>query len=167
MSLENWVLSISTFKRAVLKITDNLLARVNLETIEDEKGVVGAKAVWVGERSTSTLEVNAPSLKGSITTDSDTAPTIEYWHKGDKRGFAFRNPKSISCEFDEKTLKKIVTGKAAGIAAVAGAAAGLLGWFALVVASRAALVRSEAEVSSPPLLESDAVLTDSGDDAAV
>ena len=144
MNPENWVVSLSKFKRIVLSITDNLLARVNLEPIEDGNEMVGIKAVWVGERGESTLTVNAPSLKGSIKTEGDIAPTVEYWHKGDKRGFAMRNLKSIACEFDEKTLKKIVTGKAAGIASAAGAAAGLFSWLALVVASRAALVGGTA-----------------------
>lgn len=156
MSLENWVLSVSKFKRMVLKITDNLLARVNLEPIEEEEEMVGVKAVWVGERGESALEINSPSLKGTLSTEGETAPAVEYWHKGDVRGFAVRNPKSISCEFDEKTLKKVVTGKAAAIATAAGAIAGLLGWVALVIASRAALVRQETKVSTSPLLTSQA-----------
>ena len=59
MSVENWVLSISKFKRIVLKITDNLLTRVNLEPMKDGTEVVGIKAVWVGERGESTLKVNS------------------------------------------------------------------------------------------------------------
>ena len=155
MSLENWVLSASKFKRAFLKITDNLLTRVNLESIEDDEGSAGVKAVWVGDPGESTLKINAPSLKGNIKTEGDIAPTIEYWHQGDKRGFALRNPRNISCEFDEETLKKLETGKAAGLAIAAGAAAGLLGWFALVVVGRAALVKEEADTPSPSVLESD------------
>ncbi len=167
MSLENWVLSASKFKKIVLKITDTLLARVNFESIEGEEGVTGAKAVWVGERGESTLEVDAPSLKGNIKTEGDTAPTIEYWHQGNKRGFALRNPKNISCEFDEKTLEKISTGKAAGIAAAAGAIVGLLGWTSLVVAGRAVLVKREAEGPSPPPLESDTASGDSYDEEEI
>ena len=154
MNLENWVVSASKLKRAFLTITDHVLTRVNLEPLKDDKEMVGVKAVWKGERGESTLDVNAPSLKGNIKTEGDTAPTVEYWHKGDKRGLALRNPRSISCEFDEATFKKIETGKAAGIAIAAGAAVGLVGWCALVLAGRATLVKqvedsSDASESSP------------------
>ena len=154
MNLENWVVSVSKFKRAFLTITDHVLGRVNLEPLEDGKETVGVKAVWKGERGESTLDVNAPSLKGNIKTEGDTAPTVEYWHKGDKRGLALRNPRSISCEFDEETFRKIETGKAAGIAIAAGAAVGLVGWCALVLAGRATLAKQaedsrKVEVESP------------------
>lgn len=154
MNLENWIVSASKFKRAFLTITDHVLARVNLESLEDGKETVGVKAVWKGERGESTLDVNTPSLRGNIKTEGDTAPTVEYWHKGDKRGLALRNPRSISCEFDKETFKKIETGKAAGIAIAAGAAVGLVGWCALVLAGRATLVKQvedsrNAEVESP------------------
>ena len=119
--------------------------------------------MWEGERGESTLNVNSPSMKGNIKTEGDTATRVEYWQQGDKRGFALRNPRSISCEFDEKTLKKIETGKAAGIAVAAGAAVGLVGWCALVLLGRAALVKQEAEPSSPRQLESDPASGDSHD----
>ena len=161
MILENWVVSTSKFKSALLGITDHLLTRVNLEPLEDDKGTAGVKAVWKGERGESTLKVDAPSLKGNIKTEGDTAPTIEYWQKGDKRGFALRNPRSISCELDKETFKKIETGKAAGIAIAAGAAVGLVGWCALVLAGRATLIKQEAESSSPRQIESDPASEDS------
>ena len=155
MILENWVVSASKFKRAFVAITDHVVTRVNLEPFEDEEGKVGIKAVWEGESGESTLNVDAPSLKGNIKTAGDKAPTVEYWQKGDQRGFALRNPRGISCEFHEETFKKIETGKAAGIAIAAGAAVGLVGWCALVLAGRAALVKQEAEPTSPRQLESD------------
>ena len=161
MTLENWVVSASKFKKVFLAITDHVVTRVNLEPLEDDEGTVGVKAVWEGERGESTLKVDAPSLKGNIKTEGDTAPTIEYWQKGNKRGFALRNPRSISCEFDEKTFKKIETGKAAGIAIAVGAAVGLVGWGALVLLGRTALVKQEGEPSSPRLLESDSASGDS------
>ena len=148
MTLENWVVSASKIKRVLLTVTDHVLARVNLEPLEDDQETVGVKAVWKGERGENTLNVNAPSLKGTIKTEGDTAPTVEYWQKRDKCGLALRNPRSISCEFDEETFKKIETGKAAGIAIAAGAAVGLAGWCALVLMGRTALVK-QAEDSSP------------------
>ena len=154
MILENWVVSASKLKRAFLAVTDHLVTRVNLEPLEDDEGAVGVKAVWEGEKGESTLDVDAPSLKGNIKTEGDAAPTVEYWQKGDKRGFALRNPRSISCEFDEETFRKIETGKAAGIAIAAGAAVGLVGWCVLVLAGRAALVKQEAESPSSRQIES-------------
>ena len=50
MILENWVVSASKFKRAILAITDHVVTRVNLEPLEDSEGTVGVKAVWEGER---------------------------------------------------------------------------------------------------------------------
>ena len=163
MILENWVVSASKFKRAFLTIADHVVTRVNLEPLEDDKGTVGVKAVWQGERGEGTLNVDAPSLKGNIKTEGDTAPTVEYWHKENKRGFALRNPRSISCEFDEETFKKIETGKAAGIAIAAGAAVGLVGWCALVLVGRTTLIRQEADPSSPRQLGSDPASEDSPD----
>ena len=168
MILENWVVSASKFKGALLAITDHVVTRVNLEPLEDDEGAVGVKAVWEGERGESTLNIDAPGLKGNIKTEGDAAPAVEYWQKGDKRGFALRNPRSISCEFDEETFKKIETGKAAGIAVAAGAAVGLVGWCALVLVGRAALVKQvkdsrngEAEPASPRQLESESTSGDS------
>ena len=163
MILENWVVSASKFKRAFLAVTDHLVTRVNLEPLEDDEGIVGVKAVWEGERGESTLNVSSPSLKGNIKTEGDAAPTVEYWQKGDKRGFALRNPRSVSCEFDEETFRKIETGKAAGIAIAAGAAVGLVGWCALVLAGRAALVKQKAESPSPRQIGSDPASGDSHD----
>lgn len=155
MILENWVVSASKFKKVFLTVTDHVLTRVNLEPLEDNEGVVGVKAVWEGERGESTLNVDAPSLRGNIKTEGNTAPTVEYWQTEDKRGIALRNPRSISCEFDEQTFSKIETGKAAGIAIAAGAAVGLVGWCALVLLGRATLIRQEAESSLSQQLESD------------
>jgi hypothetical protein len=117
--------------------------------------------VWEGERGENTLEVDSPPLKGNIKTEGTAAPTVEYWQQGDKRGFALRNPRSISCEFDKETFKKIETGKAAGIAIAAGAAVGFVGWCAVVLLGRAALVKPEAEPPSPRQLESDSASGDS------
>ena len=163
MTLENWVVAASKFKRAFLAITDHLVTRVNLEPLEDHEGTIGVKAVWEGECGESTLNVNAPSMKGNIKTEGDTATRVEYWQQGDKRGFALRNPRNISCEFDKETFKKIETGKAVGIAVAAGATVGLVGWCALVLLGRAALVKQEAEPSSPRQLESDPASGDSHD----
>ena len=164
MTLENWVVSASKIKRVLLTVTDHVLAQVNIEPLKDDQETVGVKAVWKGERGESTVNVNAPSLKGNIKTEGDTAPTVEYWQKRDKRGLALRNPRSISCEFDKDTFRKIETGKAAGIAIAAGAAVGLAGWCALVLIGRTALVK-QAEDSSPSSrqLESNPASEDSHD----
>ena len=160
MILERWVVSISKFKKLTLKIADHLIDRVNLEPIEDENGNVGVKAVWVGEPGKNRIEINAQSLKGNIQTEGDRTPKIEYWQKGGKRGFALGNPKSISCELDEKTLRNILTPKAAGIAMAAGAAIGLVSWFATAIASRVTLTKQETGKPAPPLLDSQKTSTD-------
>ena len=158
--LENWVLSLSNYKQAALKISNCLLARTQVEQIEEEGDIKGAKAVWKGEPGESTLKVNAPAWKGKIELGGDTSPTIEYRQQGDRRRFTVRNPKDISFEVDQKALSRIATAKGAWIAAIAGAGAGLLGWLLLALANRAALVREERDDRSPPLHISES--TDSG-----
>jgi hypothetical protein len=158
--LERWVVSLSKYTRLTLKIADRLIDRINLEPIEGENGNVGVKAVWVGEPGRNMIELNAQSLKGSIQTEGNRAPTIEYWQKGERRGFALGNPKSISCELDEKTLRNILTPKAAGIAMAAGAAIGLVSWFATAIASRVTLTKQETGKPAPPLLDSQKTSTD-------
>lgn len=153
--LENWVLSLSNYKQAALKISNCLLARTQVEEIEDECGNKGAKAVWKGEPGDSALTVDAPAWNGNIEIGGDAAPTIEYRQQGDRRRFAVRNPKDISFEVDQETLTKITTAKGAWIAAIAGAGAGLFGWFLLALANRASLVREERENESPPLRTSE------------
>ena len=164
MILERWVVSLSKYKRLTLKIADRLIDRVNLEPIEGENGNVGVKAVWVGEPGKNRIEINARSLKGSIQTEGDRAPKIEYWQKGERRGFALGNPKSVSCELDEKTLRRVLTPKAAGIAMAAGAAIGLAGWFATAIASRVTLAKQETAKSAPSSIDSQKTGTDGGID---
>ena len=160
MILERWVVSLSKYKKLTLKIADYLIDRINLEPMEDDNGNVGVKAVWVGEPGKNKIEINTQSLQGNIQTDGDRAPTIEYWQKGETRGFGLGNPKSVSCELDKNTLRKIFTPKAAGIAMAAGAAIGLAGWFATALASRVSLAKQEAAKSSPSLSDSQAAGTD-------
>ena len=160
MILERWVVSLSKYKKLTLKIADHLIDRVNLEPIEDENGNVGVKAVWVGEPGKNRIEINTQSLQGNIQTEGDRAPTIEFWQKGGKRGFALGNPKSVSCELDEKTLRNVLTPKAAGIAMAVGAAIGLAGWCATAIASRVTLAKQEAATSSPSLTDSQTAGTD-------
>ena len=143
--LENWVSSLSNCKQVALGISNCLLARTHVEEIEDESGIKGAKAVWKGEPGESRFEVNAPAWKGNFEIGGNTAPTIEYQQQGDRRRLTVHNAKDISFEVDQKTLNKITTAKGAWIAAIAGAGAGLLGWFLLALANRASLVREERE----------------------
>ena len=150
--LENWVLSLSDYKQVALKVADCVLARTHVESIEDEEGIEGAKAVWTGNPGESTMKVNARSWKGDAKIEGDVAPIIEYWQQGDKRGFAVRNPKDISFELDRKTLSQLAMAKGAWIATIAGAGVGLLGWFLLALANRASLIKEEQEDSSPPML---------------
>ena len=152
MSLENWVLSVSKYKRIALKLTDCLLTRVSMEPIEDEENA-GAKVVWVGQPGETDISINSQSVTGNIKLDGDTAPTIEYWQHGDKRGFAVRQPKSISLELNKETVSRLATPKSAGIAMIAGAAAGLIGWGVIALANRAKLVRQERELPSPSQLK--------------
>ena len=160
MILERWVVSLSKYKKLTLKIADYLNDRISIEPIERENGNEGAKAAWVGVPGKNRIEINVRSLKGTIRIKGDRAPKIEYWQKGEKRGFALENPKNVSCELDEKTLRKVLTPKAAGIAIVAGAAIGLAGWCATAIASRVTLVKRETAKSAPLSTDSRTTGTD-------
>jgi hypothetical protein len=154
MSLENWVLSLSKFKQTLLKITDRLLTRVNLEPIEEGNDIVGAKAVWVGDPGETEIRFNSESWQGKIETEGDAPPAIEYWQHGNRRGFALRHPKSLLFELDRETLNRLASPKNAGIATIVGAAAGFLGWAVIALANRANLVKPESETASQRQIES-------------
>jgi len=64
-----------------------------------------------------------------------------------------RNPKGVSFELNQKTLSQLATAKGACIATIAGAAAGLLGWFLLVLSNRALLIKEEQELVSPSMIK--------------
>lgn len=86
--LEHWVLSLSNYKQAALKIWNCLLARTQVEEIKDESSIKGARAVWKGKPGESILKVNVPTWKGNIEIGGDSAPTIEYRQQGDRRQLA-------------------------------------------------------------------------------
>lgn len=148
--LENWVSSLLNYKKAVLKISNCLLARTQVAEIEDERGIKGAKAVWKGEPGESALKVNSAAWNSNIEIGGDIAPTIEYRQQGDRRQFSVRNPKDISFDVDQKTLNKITSPKGACMAAIAGAGVGLFGWFLLALANRASFVREDRKDTSTP-----------------
>lgn len=140
--------------RALAKSKDiafELLSSALSRTRVEPMGTTGMKTFWTGEPGANRVAVSGPAGNVDIEMDGTPAPTVEYIEHGEKRTVAFRNLKDISCELDSETLDRIATPKGAALAACAGAAVGLFGWFLISVlrsVSTAAAKEDEASVQS-------------------
>lgn len=138
-------------KDIAIELLSSALARTRVEPIRDTDGTTGLKAQWTGEPGANRVAVSSPAGNVDIELDGNGAPTVEYVEQGEHRIVAFRNLKDISCKLDAETLDKIATPKGAALAACAGAAVGLFGWFLISVlrsVSTAAAKEDEAPVQS-------------------
>jgi len=140
--------AVSKSKDLTLGFLGRILTNTRVEPIHDDTGVRGLKASWVGEQGDRSYTVDTDDLKANIEIDSDDSPTVEYLHSGEIRSVAIRNINTISCTVDNETLDKFTTPKGAAIAVCAGAAAGLVSWFAISV------IRSLAEATSEQMEQS-------------
>ncbi len=147
-------------KDIALELLSSALSRTRVEPIRDTDGINGVKARWVGEPGTNRVAVSSPAGHADIELDGPRAPTVEYVQHGEKRIVAFRNLKDVSCELDPGTLDKIATPKGAAIAACAGAAVGLFGWFLISVLRSVSMAATNEEDSSVPSIASEAENTD-------
>lgn len=134
--------AVSKSKELTLGFLGRILTNTRVEPIHDDTGVRGLKASWIGEQGDRSYAVNTDDINANIEIESDDSPTIEYLHSGESRSVAIRNISNISCTVDNETLDKFTSPKGAAIAVCAGAAAGLVSWFAISV------IRSLAEATS-------------------
>ena len=143
------------FRSAVAKSKDltlgflgKILTNTRVEPIHDDTGVRGLKASWIGEQGDRSYAVDTADMNANIEIESDDSPTVEYLHSGETRKVAIRNISNISCTVDNETLDKFTSPKGAAVAVCAGAAAGLVSWFAISV------IRSLAEATSEQVEQS-------------
>ncbi|MCG9129695.1 hypothetical protein JT359_19060 [Candidatus Poribacteria bacterium] len=134
--------AVSKSKDLTLGFLGRILTNTRVEPIHDDTGVRGLKASWVGEHGDRSYGVGTDDINANIEIDSDDSPTVEYIHSGDTRSVAIRNISNISCTVDDETLDKFTSPKGAAIAVCAGAAVGLVSWFAISV------IRSLAEATN-------------------
>lgn len=143
-------------KDIALELLSSALSRTRVEPI----GTTGVKAHWTGEPGANRVAVSGRAGNIDIELDGPHAPTVEYVEQGEKRIVAFKNLKDISCELDPGTLDKIATPKGAAIAACAGAAVGLFGWFLISVLRSVSTVATDADDAAAPAIASEAESTD-------
>lgn len=134
-------------KDIAINLLGNMLYRTRVEPIRDEDGIKGLKARWIGDEGGNVLEINTPLGSTDITTDGDTAPTIEYVQDGEKRIVAVKHIKDLSCELSQETVDRIATPRGAALAICLGAGAGLFGWF-LISAARALSVQRVQQIDA-------------------
>ena len=139
--------AISKSKDLTLGFLGRILTNTRVEPIHDDTGVRGLKASWIGEQGDRSYAVDTADINANIEIESDDSPTIEYLQSGETRSVAVRNISNISCTVDNETLDKFTSPKGAAIAVCAGAAAGLVSWFAISV------IRSLAEATSEQIEE--------------
>ncbi|RKU30897.1 hypothetical protein C6497_04270 [Candidatus Poribacteria bacterium] len=140
--------AVSKSKDLTLGFLGRILTNTRIEPIHDDTGVRGLKASWVGEQGDRSYSVDTDDLNANIEIDSDETPTVEYVHSGETRSVAIKNISNISCTVDNETLDKFTTPRGAAIAVCAGAAAGLVSWFAISV------IRSLAEATNEQIEQS-------------
>lgn len=125
---------------AIADVAETIGSRVKVESIEDETGEHGVKAVWTGTNEehypSVNINVDAGPIRCSVQTEGDTKSTFEVWQKDDKRGITLHRPKSITWEVDWEALNKFGVAKGAGLACAAGAAFGFMGWLGLTLAGK-------------------------------
>lgn len=139
--------AISKSKDLTLGFLGRILTNTRVEPIHDDTGVRGMKASWIGEQGDRSYAVDTDEMNAKIEIESDDSPTIEYLHSGETKSVAIKNIGNISCTVDNETLDKFTSPKGAAIAVCAGAAAGLVSWFAISV------IRSLAEATSEQIEE--------------
>ena len=140
--------AVSKSKDLTLGFLGRILTNTRVEPIHDDTGVRGLKASWIGEQGDRSYAVDTEDMNANIEIESDDSPTVEYLHSGETRSVAIRNISNISCTVDNETLDKFTSPKGAAIAVCAGAAAGLVSWFAISV------IRSLAEATSEQMEQS-------------
>ena len=118
-------------------ITLNFLARVlsstRVEPIQDADGIKGIKASWIGESGERSVGVDTGQLNANVSLEAEEPPSVEYVEHGDSHSVAIKNINNLRCSVDQETLDEFISPRGAAIAVCAGAAVGLVGWFAFSV----------------------------------
>ena len=144
MKWEKLIDAITKTKNAVGDATEKFRSQFEIESIEDETGENGVKAVSKEGERVGSIGLDAGPVKCKFQIEPDANSTVEIWQKNGKRGITLRKPGNVTWEVDWEALHKFGTAKAAGLACAAGAAFGLIGWLGLTLAGKLLLKKEEA-----------------------
>ncbi len=140
-------------------ITLNFLARAlsstRVEPIRDDEGVKGIKASWVGESGQRSVDVDTGQWNANVSLETEEPPSVEYVEHGDSRSVAIKNINTLKCSVDQETLDEFTSPRGAAIAVCAGAAVGLVSWFAISVMRAIAVSVKEREQVSEQIESED------------
>jgi hypothetical protein len=145
MTWEKFIDTITKTRNAVSDVTEKFCSTLEVEPIKDETGESGVKAVSKMDESVASVGFGAGPVKCSFQIEPDANSTFEIWQKDGKRGVTLRKLRNVTWEVDWEALHQFGTAKAAGLACVAGAAFGLLGWLGLTLAGKLLSKREETD----------------------
>ncbi|MFQ6040196.1 MAG: hypothetical protein ACE5PV_05015 [Candidatus Poribacteria bacterium] len=154
MKWEKLIDTITKTKNALDDVAEKFHSPFEVESIEDDTGGSGVKAVSKGSEGVGSIGLNAGPVKCRFQIEPDADSTLEIWQKNSKRGITLRKPGNVTWEVDWEELHKFGTAKAAGLACAAGAAFGLLGWLGLTLAGNLLLKKEAADETKKALKES-------------
>lgn len=133
MNTKNLRIALSKSKDITLSFLARALSSTRVEPIRDDDGVTGVKASWIGEQGERSIDVDAGEWNANVSLEADKSPALEYVQHGESRSVAIKNINNLTCSVDKETLDEFTSPRGAAIAVCAGAAAGLVTWFAVSV----------------------------------
>ncbi|HIE27327.1 TPA: hypothetical protein EYP66_08585 [Candidatus Poribacteria bacterium] len=154
MKWEKLIDAITKTKSVIDGVAETFHPPFEVESIADDTGESGVKAVSKGGEGVGSIGLNAGPVKCRFQIEPDANSTLEIWQKNGKRGVTLRKPGNVTWEVDWEELHKFGTAKAAGLACAAGAAFGLLGWLGLTLAGNLLSKKDEVDETKKALEES-------------
>lgn len=148
MNTKNFCIALSKSKDITLSFLARALSSTRVEPIRDEAGVKGIKASWIAESGERSVDVDTSQWNANVSLEIEEPPTLEYVQYGDSRSVAIKNINNLSCSVDKETLDAFTSPRGAAIAVCAGAAVGLVSWFAIAVMRAISVSVKEREQSS-------------------
>ena len=141
-------IALSKSKDIMLNFLARALSSTRVEPIHDEEGVKGIKTSWLGESGERRVDVDTGQLNAIVSLETENPPSVEYVEHGDARSVAIKNINNLRCSVDQETLDELTSPRGAAIAVCAGAAVGLVGWFAISVMRAITVSVKEREQSA-------------------
>lgn len=133
MNSKNLRIALSKSKDIALNFLARAISTTRVEPIRDDDGVKGVKASWIGEQGERSIDVDTGEWNANVSLEAVESPTIEYVQHGETRSVAIKNINNLTCTVDSETIDEFTSPRGAAIAVCAGAAAGLVTWFAVSV----------------------------------
>lgn len=158
MDSEKLRIALSKSKDITLNFLARALSSTRVEPIQDEDGVKGIKASWLGESGERRVDVDSGQLNAIVSLETEDPPSVEYVEHGDSHSVSIKNINNLRCSVDQETLDEFTSPRGAAIAVCAGAAVGLVGWFAISVmrAITVSVKEREQSVEQPESEETEA-----------